>query len=103
HTAPALALRAVGQAVEELELGEHELRHDECSTDKTAANDVSDAAVDDDRCIEQHARVRPVATDAAHALRERAQLSPLDGTCRRTDHPEDHRRHQRGVAAYLPG
>src|SRR5439155_1500838 len=100
-TATALALRAVGRVVEELQLGEDELRDDERSADKTASNDVSDAAVDDDRCIEQHARVCPIATHAAHALSERAQLVSLDGTGRRPDHSEHHRRHQRCVASYV--
>src|SRR2546423_1237086 len=44
----ALTARAIGRIVEVLELGEHEFGDDERAPDEAAADDVRDAAVDDD-------------------------------------------------------
>jgi len=70
---------------------------------KAAPHDIGYTAVDDHRRVQQHARIRAIAAHTAHALRKRAQLVPLDGTGRRPDHPEHHRRHQRCVASYVTG
>jgi len=87
-----------------LKLREDELRNDERAPDEAAPHDVRDPAVDDDRGIEQDTSVRGArATNATHALRERAQLVPLDRPCRRSHDTEHHRRDQRCVAPYVTG
>src|SRR5437773_2031347 len=55
--------RAVGRVVEVLELRENELRNDERAANEAAPDDVRDAAVDDDRRIEEDARVRGAAAN----------------------------------------
>src|SRR5438309_1115136 len=105
ETAPtALAAGSIRRVVEVLKLGQNELWDDERAPDKTAPDDVGDAAVDDDRGVEQHARiVGSAAPNAAHALRERAQLVSFDGPGRRPHDTEHDRRHQRRVAPYVTG